>query len=237
MSRSPPHFTPTCARFAAARSMPRIAASCARRLRAAACRCCRRATASARDLRRRPRAPGHIIEAPWVSTPATVTGRWRARCLNNVSCWIAPAATAPGCLLSRGERLPPRQRFAGMAAWILCRGAHECGRLFCVGGQRPHCCPLRPPGSCSCLSCKSLLILAPAGCGPGRRLLACQSSLRLVRNLCAGSARTLSTLSTPRCSRPSTRRPAPPAQRLSVSVSPAPAPASRTSTCRAALSA
>jgi hypothetical protein len=36
----------------------------------------------------------HIIEAPWVSTPATVAGRWRARRLNNVSCWLAPAAAA-----------------------------------------------------------------------------------------------------------------------------------------------
>jgi hypothetical protein len=36
----------------------------------------------------------HIIEAPWVSTPATVAGRWRARRLNNVSCWLTPAAAA-----------------------------------------------------------------------------------------------------------------------------------------------
>jgi hypothetical protein len=39
----------------------------------------------------------HIIGAPWVSTPATVTGRWRARRLNHVPCWLAPAAARASC--------------------------------------------------------------------------------------------------------------------------------------------
>jgi hypothetical protein len=40
----------------------------------------------------------HIIEAPWVSTPATVTGRWRARRLNDVSwyAWTGGARTVAG---------------------------------------------------------------------------------------------------------------------------------------------
>jgi hypothetical protein len=45
----------------------------------------------------------HIIEALWVSTPATVTGRWRARRLNNVCCWSAACrATTPDCWWADG---------------------------------------------------------------------------------------------------------------------------------------
>jgi hypothetical protein len=72
-----------------------------------------------RRLRRRARLrrTGHIIEAPWISTLATVTDRWRARRLNNVSCWLGPAA-ASWRRAGAPSPLPPR---ADRSAFIMIR--------------------------------------------------------------------------------------------------------------------
>jgi hypothetical protein len=67
--------------------------------------------------RARLRRTGHIIEAPWISTLATVTDRGRARRLNNVSCWLGPAA-ASWRRAGAPSPLPPR---ADRSAFIMIR--------------------------------------------------------------------------------------------------------------------
>jgi hypothetical protein len=74
--------------------------------------------------------PAHIIEALWVSTPATVTGRWRApRLNNNVSCVdgrhervACLGHAAPRAALRRCRRRRRRLLLAAQPLPLPCRG-------------------------------------------------------------------------------------------------------------------